>query len=361
MGERERASETGAARVGWTLLSLPHPAELHALPALSSIQVGTLLGEGKIERAKHASLLGVALNGGYGLLAGGAIFLARKPLCTLFASEAAIAEAAASVCFPVALNYFLQCYQYGTWSVLEAQGRNCVTSTSLVVGTWACAVPLAYVLVQTGTAQTWGWSDLSAIYWALNAGDILVDLIMTVALLRGDWETIAKEAQEAEEEEEAAADEAVLTFLGSLSTSSQGSSQPRPNEDRLKGMGNSLAPPKTPKKPSSSSSASAVSSPVVLVAEAGSPSAEPMRKLSELDKEEKEARSRRSCSSLAFKSVMALMMIFATTALVREERAGGASVRCWGSCVRRNYECLFAALRRPSTTRVSSAPPRCAL
>ena len=34
--------------------------------------------------------------------------------------------------------------QWGLWSVLEGQGRVCITSVCLSAGTWGVAVPLAY-------------------------------------------------------------------------------------------------------------------------------------------------------------------------------------------------------------------------
>lgn len=116
-----------------------------ALYTATSIRVGVLLGEGRVEGAKLAAYAGMLYALIFALVCLLGLLALATPLSVFFSPEdTQVQSLIEAAIVPVATYYFLESLKYGLWAVLEGQARVRIATIALIAGHWLVSVPLGF-------------------------------------------------------------------------------------------------------------------------------------------------------------------------------------------------------------------------
>ena len=112
----------------------------NALFMAVSTRVGEVLGEGHVQRAKIAAVIGFIFAAAAGAVISVGIYFLRKPLANFYTESQDVANLAIDASPWVFLYYFINSATWGCWAIMQGQMRTCFPATIICLGMWFISV-----------------------------------------------------------------------------------------------------------------------------------------------------------------------------------------------------------------------------
>ena len=127
------------------------------------------------------------------------LFLGTSPvLGRVFSNDEQVVGMTSKLCKILAVAYILLAVTFACFGTLQGQGRPGVAAASMVLGLWGVSVPCAWAM---GIRKS-GHQGLEGVWWGLVIGYGTMTALMTVVVVKSDWEGISKTARKRAEKED---------------------------------------------------------------------------------------------------------------------------------------------------------------
>ena len=171
LGVTALAAHSIVGNINWATYVIPM-----SLGSAVSIRVGYFVGKRDLAHARHISKLSFQISLGYALVASAALILGRHLLPTIYSSDMAVIEMAATLLIIVAVYQIVDCTQATMIGALRGYKDTRLPAIFSFIGFWVLALPLGMALgfgyfgEQYGVFGFWSGMALGLFVVALLVG-----------------------------------------------------------------------------------------------------------------------------------------------------------------------------------------------